>query len=42
MAGSDRVRKGVQAGESTAAISAQWSKGVRRFLHLRQGYLLYD
>ena len=41
MAGSDWLRKGVQAGESSAVISGRWSEGVERFLKLRQAYLLY-
>ncbi len=41
MTGSERMRKAVQAGESPEAVAAAWSDGVQRFLHLRQGYLLY-
>ena len=42
MAGSDRLRKGVVAGEPDAAIEAHWSEGVHAFLGRRQGYLLYQ
>jgi len=41
MAGSDRMRKALEAGESPAAIIADWSEGVRFFVDLRHGYLLY-
>ena len=41
MAGSEQMRKAVQAGETPESIDARWSEGIKRFLHLRQGYLLY-
>ena len=41
MAGSDRMRIGVQQGEPAALIIARWSEPVRRFLNLRENYLLY-
>lgn len=41
MTGSEQMRQAVQAGELPTAICARWGEGVRRFLHLRQGYLLY-
>ena len=41
MTGSEQTRKSVQAGEPAGMIGARWSEGVQRFLHLRQGYLLY-
>ena len=41
MSGSDRLRQGVQGGESAPAIVASWSEEVQRFLNLRRDYLLY-
>jgi uncharacterized protein YbbC (DUF1343 family) len=41
MSGSKQVRKSVQAGELPSAIVSRWSDGVRRFLSIRQQYLLY-
>ena len=41
MAGSDELRKGLQAGEPATAIIARWNDGLARFLELREGYLLY-
>jgi len=42
MAGSDLMRKGVQAGEPSGMIAARWSWELEQFLNLRKGYLLYD
>lgn len=41
MAGSELMRKGVQAGESPAEIVSRWGEPLRRFLDQRRGYLLY-
>ncbi|GFO64588.1 DUF1343 domain-containing protein [Geomonas paludis] len=41
MAGSPELRKGLQAGETAAAIEARWTPGVKRFLEQRKPYLLY-
>ncbi|WP_236025916.1 exo-beta-N-acetylmuramidase NamZ family protein [Geomonas azotofigens] len=41
MAGSPQMRKGLQAGETEAAIEARWTPGVKRFLEQRKPYLLY-
>ena len=41
MAGSSELRKGLQAGETAAAIEARWTPGVKRFLEQRKPYLLY-
>jgi uncharacterized protein YbbC (DUF1343 family) len=41
MAGSSRMRLGIQAGESYQAIMAQWSEQVHHFLEERRRYLLY-
>jgi uncharacterized protein YbbC (DUF1343 family) len=42
MAGSDQVRKGIEAGQGPAAIAAQWHETIRRFLEQRKPYLLYN
>ncbi len=41
MAGSPELRKGLQAGETPAAIEARWTAGVKHFLEQRKPYLLY-
>lgn len=41
MAGSPELRRGLQAGETAAAIEARWTPGVARFLEKRKPYLLY-
>jgi uncharacterized protein YbbC (DUF1343 family) len=41
MAGSVRLRRGVQQGEPAESVAALWSEEVRQFRSLRQGYLLY-
>ncbi|QWV94472.1 DUF1343 domain-containing protein [Geomonas oryzisoli] len=41
MAGSPDLRKGLQAGETPAAIEARWTPGVKHFLEQRRPYLLY-
>ncbi|HJV65931.1 MAG TPA: DUF1343 domain-containing protein [Geomonas sp.] len=41
MAGSERVRTGVEGRESPRSIVSAWGDGVHRFLHQRQAYLLY-
>ncbi|HJV37000.1 DUF1343 domain-containing protein [Geomonas sp.] len=41
MAGSERVRKGVEGREPVTAIVSGWSDGIHHFLHQRQAYLLY-
>lgn len=41
MAGSSQLRLGVQLGESPGGVEARWDEGVRLFLKLRRGYLLY-
>jgi uncharacterized protein YbbC (DUF1343 family) len=42
MAGSPRLRLGVQGKESAEAVAARWSDEVHAFRALRQGYLLYQ
>jgi uncharacterized protein YbbC (DUF1343 family) len=39
--GSDRLRRGIDAGESAAAIAADWPRDEAAFRELRQPYLLY-
>lgn len=41
MAGTDLLRKALQAGEPAAAITERWGSGVNRFRALRDGYLIY-
>jgi uncharacterized protein YbbC (DUF1343 family) len=41
MAGSDRMRKGIQSGESYQAIISHWSEEIHRFIEKRRPYLLY-
>jgi uncharacterized protein YbbC (DUF1343 family) len=39
--GSDRLRRGIDAGESAASIAADWPRDEAAFRELRQKYLLY-
>jgi uncharacterized protein YbbC (DUF1343 family) len=39
--GSDRLRRGIDAGESAASIAADWRRDEARFREIRQKYLLY-
>jgi uncharacterized protein YbbC (DUF1343 family) len=39
--GSDRLRRGIDAGEPAASIAADWPQGEAAFRELRQKYLLY-
>jgi uncharacterized protein YbbC (DUF1343 family) len=39
--GSDRLRKGIDAGATAASIAADWPAGEAAFRELRQKYLLY-
>jgi len=39
--GSDRLRRGIDAGESAASIAADWPRDEEAFRELRQKYLLY-
>jgi uncharacterized protein YbbC (DUF1343 family) len=39
--GSDRLRRGIDAGEPAASIAADWPHGEAAFRELRQKYLLY-
>ena len=39
--GSDRLRKGIDGGETAASIAADWPAGEAAFRELRQKYLLY-
>ena len=39
--GSDRLRRGIDAGETAASIAADWPRDEEAFRELRQKYLLY-
>jgi uncharacterized protein YbbC (DUF1343 family) len=39
--GSDRLRRGIDAGETAASLSAGWARDEAAFRELRQKYLLY-
>jgi uncharacterized protein YbbC (DUF1343 family) len=39
--GTDRLRRGIDAGETAASLSADWASGENAFRELRQKYLLY-
>ena len=39
--GTDRLRRGIDAGETAAALSADWARDEDRFRDIRQKYLLY-
>lgn len=39
--GTDTVRKGLERGEPPDRIAARWNDGLRRFLGMRQRYLIY-
>jgi uncharacterized protein YbbC (DUF1343 family) len=41
LAGSDALRRQIEAGVPVADIAASWSPGIDAFLHVRQPYLLY-
>jgi uncharacterized protein YbbC (DUF1343 family) len=39
--GTDRLRRGIDAGETAASLAADWPRGEAAFRELRQKYLLY-
>ena len=39
--GTDRLRRGIDAGETAASLSAEWARDEDAFRELRQKYLLY-
>jgi uncharacterized protein YbbC (DUF1343 family) len=41
IAGTDRLRRQIEGGESVGAIEESWAEGVREFERLRRNYLLY-
>lgn len=41
LAGSDKLRKQILAGESIDAIRKSWHKGLQQYLSMRKAYLLY-
>jgi len=42
LAGTDRLRSGIDAGEGVDALTAEWSAAIRDFERRRAPYLLYD
>ena len=42
LAGTDKLRKALVAGQSAGQIEASWQQGEARFIQQRQPYLLYD
>ena len=42
LAGTDKLRKALVAGQSAGQIEASWQQGEARFMQQRQPYLLYD
>ena len=40
--GDRRVREGLEAGRSAAALAESWAGELEDFVRLREGYLLYD
>jgi uncharacterized protein YbbC (DUF1343 family) len=41
LSGSDRLRRGIDAGETAASITADWPRDEAAFRELRRKYLLY-
>jgi len=41
LAGTDKLRKQIQSGQSEEEIRATWKDGLEKYRQLRQGYLLY-
>ncbi len=41
LAGSDQLRKAIEAGKTEAATRATWEAGLARFIEVRKEYLLY-
>ena len=41
LAGTDKLRKSIQAGTSIQQIKTQWNKGLLKFKQLRAEYLIY-
>jgi uncharacterized protein YbbC (DUF1343 family) len=39
--GTDRLRRGIEAGETGASLAADWPRSEDAFRELRQKYLLY-
>jgi hypothetical protein len=42
LAGTDKLRKSIEAGESVAKIKRAWSADIEKFTLLRQPYLIYQ
>ena len=41
LAGTDRLRAGVEGGLDLNALREGWDEALRAFIHLRAGYLIY-
>jgi uncharacterized protein YbbC (DUF1343 family) len=41
IAGTDKLRKAIERGDSVEAIAESWSEGLEKFLYERERYLLY-
>jgi uncharacterized protein YbbC (DUF1343 family) len=41
LAGTDQLRRQIQAGEDEVSIRASWSEGLAKYEEMREGYLLY-
>ncbi|HOK54089.1 MAG TPA: DUF1343 domain-containing protein, partial [Armatimonadota bacterium] len=42
LAGTDRIRLGIQAGMSAEEISSNWEPQINRFISKKEPYLLYN
>jgi uncharacterized protein YbbC (DUF1343 family) len=42
LAGTDRLRKAIEAGLSEEEIREQWKKELKAFKKVRKKYILYD
>ncbi|MFQ3278039.1 MAG: hypothetical protein ACI8SC_003001, partial [Colwellia sp.] len=42
LAGTDKLRKAIIAGQSAEQIKLSWRAGITKFKQKRQPYLLYD
>ncbi|VAW29254.1 Protein YzbB, partial [hydrothermal vent metagenome] len=42
LAGTDQLRKQIEAGFTEAQIRQSWQKGLKRFRKIRRKYLLYQ
>jgi uncharacterized protein YbbC (DUF1343 family) len=42
LAGSDKLRKQIEAGMSPKQIKSSWEKGLNEFKRIRENYLIYN